>query len=54
MVKRVIRQLNFAEAKKLVEHALTLSCAEEIEAVVREHAKRYLSDLDELLSPSGS
>jgi len=48
MVKRVIRQANFAEAKRLVEHALTLACAEEIEEVVRDYARRTLGEMEEL------
>lgn len=48
LVKRVIRQTNFKEAKELAQHVLTLSCAEEIEEVVRAYAKRYLSELEDL------
>ncbi len=47
LVKRVIRQSNAAEASKLVEHALTLPCAQDIEATVREYARQHLSDLED-------
>lgn len=47
MVKRVIRKSNFADAKQMAEHVLTLPTTEDIEAVVRAHAERYLGDLDQ-------
>jgi phosphotransferase system enzyme I (PtsI) len=52
LVKRMIRQANAAEAKKLAEHVLTLSSAEEIEVVVRAESQRFLLDMQDLSTSS--